>query len=127
MTKRAYLTPHERIAMREAQHGLCGCGCGKPLGKDFIGEHVWILVAWGNEEKPDALWRKDCAADKTKRDLKAHARVRRLAGLTGQRKRRLERKARGVTLLKSNPKIAKRPFQKPPPGYSPWPKKKVKP
>lgn len=104
MTKRAYLTPKERAQMAFDQGGLCGCGCDQPLGKETIGEHVYILVAWGNEAKPDSLWRKDCSLKKTKEDMRKHARVRRLAGLTGQLKRR---KARGHSLIQSRNTLAK--------------------
>lgn len=67
--RRRYLTKRERAAMREAQGNLCGCGCDRPLGERFIAEHLWT-VALGNEAKPDALYRTDCAAEKTRTDIK---------------------------------------------------------
>jgi hypothetical protein len=102
--KRRYLTKRERADMAHNQGHLCGCGCDQPLGKETIGEHVYILVAWGNEGKPDSLWRKDCSLKKTKEDMRKHARVRRLQGLTGQLKRR---KARGHSLIQGRNTLAK--------------------
>lgn len=80
--KRAYLTKGERAAMYQAQSGLCGCGCGEPLGDDFIAEHVHELVSLGNAEKPDSLWTKACADRKTfgvRGDVQTVAKIKRLA------------------------------------------------
>lgn len=77
MTKRRYLTKKERAQMALNQQGLCGCGCGKKLGPDSIGEH-WTMVAWDNEAKPDCLLTKDCAARKTKTDMAKIAKVKRI-------------------------------------------------
>jgi hypothetical protein len=65
--KRAYLTDREHDAMWDAQDGLCGCGCGISLNETegVIGEHVWLMVALGNDGKPDKLYRHPCADKKT--------------------------------------------------------------
>lgn len=77
MSRRS-LTKAEKAAMIEAQQGLCGCGCGQPVTMETgEGEH-WITVFCGNTDKPDSVWRKDCHKPKTKRDAKAHAKIRRL-------------------------------------------------
>lgn len=84
--KRKYLTPKERAAMREAQHDMCVCGCDQPLGERTVAEH-WICVALGNGEKPDSLLRYECALEKTKRDVKAIAKVKRIRrGAEGKRR-----------------------------------------
>jgi len=107
--------------MFERQGGVCACGCGVALGAEegVIAEHT-MPVAMGNEEKPDALWRKTCASEKTARDLTQIAKAKRQAGETGQQARR----ARGATKqipARVNPwppkgtrKIPSRPFPKRP-------------
>lgn len=85
---RRYLTKNERAQMAHDQGHRCGCGCDQPLGERTIGEH-WIMVAWGNEDKPDTLLRFDCAKDKTRRDVKAIAKVKRIVKrLDGTRRER---------------------------------------
>ena len=87
--KRRYLTAKERAAMVEAQNGLCGCGCGRPVDATTgHGEH-YLCVWFGNEEKPDAIWRTDCHKEKTARDRKAIAKTKRiLAKRNGAKKRK---------------------------------------
>lgn len=82
--KRAKLTPKERVAMWQAQHGLCACGCGEALNnaEGIVGEHRFWLVCLGNPDKPDGLYRKPCAAKKTngpRGDLNTAAHIRRIA------------------------------------------------
>jgi hypothetical protein len=73
--KRASLTPKERKTMAERQGGLCfSFGC---TGKPAVAEH-WVCVALGNDQKPDCLLCKPCADAKTKRDIAAIAKVKRL-------------------------------------------------
>lgn len=92
--KRASLTKRERAAMYADQGGLCACGCDNPLGDHYIAEHIWC-VAMGNESKPDALYRADCAALKTTVDRKLIAKTKRQRGEHGQQARRARRKAAG--------------------------------
>lgn len=80
--------------MREAQAGLCGCGCGRELGARVIAEHIWP-VAMGNEGKPDALFRADCAAAKTRLDVAMIAKTKRMAMVHGQQARRSRAKSEG--------------------------------
>lgn len=80
--------------MREAQAGLCGCGCGRELGARVIAEHIWP-VAMGNEGKPDALFRADCAAAKTRLDVAMIAKTKRMAMVHGQQARRARAKSEG--------------------------------
>lgn len=77
MTKRRSLTPKERAQMAADQGYRCGCGCDNPLTEKTIAEH-WITVALGNESKPDCLLNYECAQAKTKRDVKAIAKVKRI-------------------------------------------------
>lgn len=111
---RAKLTPKERVAMWQAQGGLCGCGCGEPLrDKDegVVGEHVWWFVSLGNSGKPDKLYRKPCARKKTngpRGDLNVIAHVKRLAEGRTQADKRA---ARGPK-LRSNSKLRSRGFDK---------------
>lgn len=111
---RKHLTPKERVQMWKDQKGLCGCGCGELLnvnGVGDVGEHVWWFVALGNEEKPDALYRAECAKRKTngpRGDLNTIAHVKRLAEGRTQYD---WRKQRGPK-LKSNSKLRSRGFDK---------------
>lgn len=75
--KRASLTTKEREAMAVAQNYICACGCGQTLGRRRVAEH-WQPVALGNSNKPDAIFRADCAATKTKRDMGIIAKVKRI-------------------------------------------------
>lgn len=73
--RRAYLTKRERAEMIARQGGLCFTfGCD---GKPEIGEH-FTPVALGNSDKPDCLLCKACAKEKTRRDVKAIAKVKRI-------------------------------------------------
>lgn len=88
--KRKYLTPKERTVMIERQGGLCFTfGC---TGAPTIGEH-FFPVALGNDQKPDCLLCTPCAAAKTKRDIKAIAKVKRLR--RGKRPPKRPLKSRG--------------------------------
>lgn len=111
--KRASLTKRERAAMHASQGGLCGCGCDRPLGERYIAEHVWC-VAMGNESKPDALYRADCAAEKTRNDIKLISKTKRQSGkITGQQARRARRKEEGrAPLIRSNPAMQSRGFDR---------------
>jgi len=73
--KRASLTKNERKAMIDAQGGLCfTTGCTRA---PEIAEH-WTCVALGNDQKPDCMLCGPCADAKTKRDIAAIAKVKRL-------------------------------------------------
>ena len=93
--RRKYLTPKERADMFALQGGLCACGCDNPLGEKFIAEH-WVCVALGNDAKPDSLLRLECAARKTKRDIKDIAKVKRI-------RKRLEGRQRPKKQIRSRP------------------------
>lgn len=120
MTKRAYLSRSDRIRLFSEQNALCGCGCGEALlswrGRDAIGEHVHLNVSQGNEDKPDALYRPECAARKTnklngykrsdKNNIAHHKR------LGEQRTQADRREQRGFSLLRSARKLIGRGFDK---------------
>lgn len=109
---RKFLTPKERVQMFASQRGLCGCGCGKPLaGKGDVGEHRFWFVALGCDEKPDALYRADCARKKTngpRGDINVIAHVKRLRDKRTQADKRATRGPK----LKSNAKLQGRGFDK---------------
>lgn len=111
---RKRLTPKERVQMYAAQSGLCGCGCGERLnanGKGDTGEHRFWFVALGCDEKPDALYRRECALKKTngpRGDINTIAHVKRLAEGRTQHDRRQQR---GPKLV-SNSKLRSRGFDK---------------
>lgn len=111
--KRAYLTEREKASMIEAQGGLCGCGCGQTVDMDNgEGEH-FVCVFFGNEEKPDAVWRADCHKPKTAEDKKKIAKVKRIL-----------RKAAG-TWRPNRKKIAQRTNPWPPKGSRKIPIRKM--
>jgi len=79
MTRR-YLTASELHAMLQRQHGLCAspdCMSEGPFEADHF-----ACVALGNASKPDQLLCVPCHRAKTKRDIKAIAKVRRITGQT---------------------------------------------
>jgi len=113
--KRAYLTDREETAMRERQGHLCGCGCGEPLddaNEGVIREHVFLMVALGNDDKPDSIWRFPCADKKTNGlcgDKWRIAKVKRIRDKRTQRDRLL---ARGYSLIQGRSKLDSRGFDK---------------
>lgn len=75
------------------QDGKCGCGCGQKL--DFsqpgmvIDEHLISLQDGGSNDLDNrALYRKECAREKTKADAGTIAKGRRVRGEKGQLARR---------------------------------------
>lgn len=88
MTRR-YLTPNDMHAMLQRQGGVCareGCMSEGPFEADHSTPHVW------DDKKPDQLICVPCHRAKTKRDVKAIAKVKRLSGVTSsQWSRRQER------------------------------------
>lgn len=114
-TNRQKLTPRERVKLYAKQKGLCGCGCGERLnadGKGEVGEHVWWFVALGNIDKPDALYRAECAKRKTngpRGDLNTISHIKQLAEGRTQHDRRNER---GYSLIQGKTKIENRGFDK---------------
>lgn len=111
---RKRLTPKERVQMWADQKGLCGCGCGEPLSaaEGTVGEHRFWFVALGCNEKPDAIFRKPCAARKTNGpfgDITKIAHVKRLAE---QRTQADKRKKRGFSLIQGKTKIESKGFDR---------------
>ena len=106
---RQYLTPREKAAILEQQcHGCAICGGKGPYQWDHALPNAF------KPGKPDQALCRACHLEKTRQDLKDIARSNRLAGKTGQTKRR---KARGYSLIKSNPTIPTRSFDKPKEGF----------
>lgn len=98
--KRASLSRAERAAMAERQGFSCFTwGCD---GGPVIAEH-WTPVALGNDQKPDCLLCRACAAKKTLRDIKAIAKVKRLR--RGKRPSKHPMKSRND--LKKHPTLKK--------------------
>jgi hypothetical protein len=108
------LTRREYLQLCIDQMGRCGCGCGvklDPMGEGVIDEHVIALELTGTNALPNrSLWRKPCSVEKTKRDAKAIAKAKRLAGETGTAPRRpIPQRAnpwppKGARKLQSHPK-----------------------
>lgn len=90
MSARRYLTPNELRDMLERQGGLCareGCTSEGP----FEADHA-IVHAWEPNAKPSQLLCIPCHRSKTKLDVKAIAKSKRLNGTTSsQWSRRQER------------------------------------
>lgn len=92
--KRKPLTRAQAIELACRQKGLCGCGCGvalQPLTEGVVDEHVVCLEyrqEWANDLRNRALYRRPCAATKTKTDQGGIAKAKRLAGEGRDRKRK---------------------------------------
>lgn len=97
--KRAYLTAKEKAAMSARQGGVCFVwGCTNPIA---IWEH-FTPVAMGNAEKPDCGLCKEHADEKTKRDVKAIAKVKRIRKkLAGETKAKRPIRSRGFDKTKT--------------------------
>jgi hypothetical protein len=81
--KRKPLNRRQVIEIMLRQEGRCGCGCGEklqPMTEGVIDEHV-LAIGLRPDDPNDignrALYRKPCAASKTKGDVKAIARAKR--------------------------------------------------
>lgn len=83
--------------MAIAQGGKCGCGCGAKLDVYAIGEH-FIPVAMGNEEKPDGLWNRKCADEKTNGFLGDKHKIAKVKRISEGRTQYDKRKANGSKL-----------------------------
>lgn len=87
MTRR-YLTANDMHAMLQRQGGVCAapeCMSEGPFEGDHSTPHVW------DDKKPDQLLCVPCHALKTKRDIKAIAKVKRLNGTTSSQYSRREK------------------------------------
>jgi len=113
---RKSLSPKQRLDMLAEQSEKCACYCGcqaEIAVRTCIGEHT-VCVEWGNEDKPDRLLCVPCAKAKTRTDVKAIARAKRLA-----------RKQAG-TWREPKARIRSAGFKTPPEGYKhQWPKRKL--
>lgn len=111
--KRRPLTRIEIITLAVEQGGKCGCGCGEKLDaarEGVIDEHRIPLELTGtNDLSNRALYRKPCAAEKTKADHAAIAKAKRLAGETCNGPRR-QIPSRGFQKPTVPIRIPSRPF-----------------
>ena len=94
------LTKKQRAEIALRQDGMCGCGCGVKLNharEGTIDEHVIPLALGGtNDLENRQLWRKPCAAEKTKADFGRIAKAKRQSGTTGQQARRKKENYRPI-------------------------------
>lgn len=92
--KRKPLSRRESLQLMLDQNGRCGCGCGvklDPMGEGVVDEHVIPLEIREQANALDnrSLYRKPCAARKTKGDITTIAKVKRIeARLNGTRRPR---------------------------------------
>lgn len=112
--KRAYLTNKEFLDMWQAQHSLCGCGCGELLNHEegTIDEHVWWMVALGNDGKPDKIYRKPCADEKTNGLCGDKWRIAKVKRHRNNKTQADKRRARGYSLIQGRNTLAKHPAMK---------------
>lgn len=81
--KRKPLSRRESLQLMLDQNGRCGCGCGvklDPMGEGVVDEHVIPLEIREQANALDnrSLYRKPCAARKTKGDITTIAKVKRI-------------------------------------------------
>lgn len=110
-----------RDGLRDAikRFGKCECGCEAPFKGGRV-DYDHVIPNAFLYDKDDIDWQvllPACHLKKTKQDAPKIAKSRRLAGETGQRKRRIER---GRSLIQGRSEIVSRGFSKPPAGYSAW-------
>lgn len=94
---RRYLTDAERRELLLRQHGLCAapnCLSEGPFEADHTIPHVW------DDKKPDQLLCVPCHRAKTKRDVKAIAKVKRIVRGPKQPKRKLRSRGFDKSLSK---------------------------
>lgn len=94
------LTKKQRAEIALRQDGMCGCGCGVKLDnarERTIDEHVIPLALGGSNDLSNRqLWRKPCAMEKTKADVRSIAKSKRMAGEHGQQARRKKENYRPI-------------------------------
>lgn len=91
MTKRQRLTKFEFASLFLAQHGKCGCGCGRKLVAGQIDEEHSRPVALLGDPKPDSLWLRECHREKSKLDMPRIVKARHQAGGKGSQRYRREK------------------------------------
>ena len=110
------LTKRQRAQLALDQNGLCGCGCGEKLDharEGTIDEHVLALALGGvNDLHNRSLWRKPCATEKTRGDVRAIAKVKRII-------------AKSSPETRKPPKMKSGGVREKPPGFKhSWPKRR---
>lgn len=110
--KRKPLTRLEFAKLALEQDGMCGCGCGHKLDFDtpraITDEHEIALDHLGSNDLSNrSLWRSVCSREKTKIDLSASAKGKRIRGEKGQQARR----------QRNGSQFQSKGFQKAPSGY----------
>lgn len=114
--KRKPLTAKQRAQLALDQGGLCGCGCGVKLDharEGTIDEHLQPLELLGSNDLSNrALYRLPCAKLKTKDDVKAIWKAKRLAGETGTtRKKKPILRPANPWPPKGSRRLGSRPFR----------------
>lgn len=98
--QRKPLTKRQRSGLDLRQGGLCGCGCAVKLdhaGEGTIDEHVIPLAKGGSNDLSNRqLWRKPCAAEKTKADIRSINKAKRQGLERGQQARRAAGKTKSI-------------------------------
>jgi hypothetical protein len=106
------------VLCRQGGGIACGCGCGEPLDplvEGVVDEHVLALAL--RPDDPNGLrnrefWRKPCSLEKTKADVKAIAKAKRLAGETCTGPRRPIPQRENPWPPAGSRKLGSRPFPK---------------
>lgn len=101
--RRKRFPPHVYAGIVKRQGGICACGCGEPLGSDpraFEFDHE--IPLWkGGEDHPDNLRarKKKHHLPKTQAEATERAKVKRVEGRDGMRKRRMNRHDKRLAAL----------------------------
>lgn len=107
MKPRRKFSPKTYAEIIARQQGICGCGCGEPLGTDpraWHWEHTIPLWCGGKDEPSNitAMLVKH-HAPKTRREAAELAKVRRIEALNGHRVRNLSRDEKELEKLLAPP------------------------
>lgn len=110
-TPRKGFTPKQRREMYERQGGLCGCGCGEPLGLSWDGDHRIPLAMGGAHDPSNWIALKPSHhLDKTRQDVRKIAKVNRIRKREAEGPKPSRIKSRGFAPGKR--KLQSRGFQK---------------
>lgn len=105
MTRRAYLTAKQKTALLIDQLGRCAMCGGALMRAQMVDGKIarsheaefdhWVPVALANTGKPDTALCRPCHRKKTRKDVAAIAKAKRLSGETGKNRRKAKIPSRG--------------------------------
>lgn len=95
------------LLILRTQKFICACGCGEKLKKGEIDFDHHLPLHLGGKDTVDNLRavRKECHKEKTTKESKVRAKIRRIKSSNGLKKRRLNKKEKLLSHLKDRDQL----------------------